>query len=123
MMEEQISEIILTKSLALNWEKTGAIIGISGKYIGTIFRIKPRKKIYIGRDYHFADFVLEDTSVSRKHCWIEYDDKEEKYRFFDCSKNGVILNGEKNAERSKIILLSVGDEIRIANTKHIFKLG
>lgn len=123
MEEEQISRIILTKSLALNWEKTGAIIGISGKYVGTIFRIKPRQKIYIGRDYHIVDFVLEDAGVSRKHCWIEYDDGEEKYRFMDCSRNGVVLNGKDRAKTGEILLLSAGDEIRIANTTHIFKLG
>lgn len=123
MREEHISEVVVTQSLALNWDRTGAVIGISGKYIGMIFRINPNQKIYIGRDYRLVDFVLTDNDVSRQHCWIEYDAIQDRYFFCDVSKNGVIINGKRMREKDKIMLLSAGDEIQIANTKNIFKLG
>lgn len=120
---EPISEIRLTTSLALNREQTGAIIGISGKYIGTFFRIRPRKRILIGRDYNQVDFVLDEDSISRMHCWIEYDDTLGKYLFCDCSKNGVTLNHQRRLEKNKITTLSPGDELGFAKTANVFKLG
>ncbi len=123
MKEEPFSEIVVTESLALNWDKTGAIVGIAGKYIGAIFRIKPNQKIYIGRDFGQVDFVLEDAGVSRMHCWIEYDARKDGYHFCDVSKNGVVINGKREHETNKVLFLKHGDEIQIAKTKHIFKLG
>lgn len=123
MKEEPLSELVVTKSLALNWDKAGAIIGISGKYIGAIFRIKPNQKIVIGRDYGQVDFLLEDADVSRKHCWIEYDASNERYLFCDTSKNGVLVNGKKMRGDKQIRYLKPGDEIQIAKTRHVFKLG
>lgn len=123
MKDESLAELQLTKSLAMNWDKAGAIVAVSGTYIGMILRIRPNRRIYIGRDYHDMDIVLEEDTISRCHCWIEYDDEQDCYRFWDCSKNGVTLNGTEQVEKETLLLLSHGDELRMAGTEHIFKLG
>lgn len=119
----QDAAITITHSLAMNQKETGALIGISGKYCGTYFRIRPKQRIWIGRDYNVVDFVMDEKSISRQHCWIEYDDSIKMYRFFDCSQNGVFLNHRKRLERKKVLLLVPGDELGFAKTQNVFKLG
>ncbi len=123
MQEEPLSEVRITKSLAMNWDHAGAIVAVSGPYIGLILRIRPGRKIYFGRDYNEMDIVLEEETISRCHCWIEYDDTRGRYLFYDCSKNGVTLNGGERVQKDTILYLSRGDELQMAGTDHIFKLG
>lgn len=124
VVDDAFSEVRITNSLAMNWENVGVIIGISGKYFGSIIRIKPNKRVYFGRDYDFVDFIFdaEQTKISRRHCWIEYDDEHNRYKLRDCSKNGVYVNGCKQIPQA-VCFLSKGDELQIADTEERFKLG
>lgn len=75
----------------------------------------------VGRSGEFADILLPNNTVGRKHCSIEKN--EGAYYITDLnSKNGVFLNGKK-IEPDKKILLSEGDELKITIFKFRVKLS
>lgn len=110
-------------SLSTRWVKVGGIVGIAGKYVGAIIRIQPNQKIVFGRNAEQADFVLDEAAVSRKHCWIQYDGEAEKYYVCDESANGVLVNEIYYLDKNRVVQLESGDEIRLADTENVFKLG
>ena len=120
----------LIRSLSMNVydnslvsDSIGALICISGEFLGSIFRINANKKIYFGRDYTTVDFCFDDDSISRQHCWIEYDAVNRRYKLYDTSLNGVFLNGSIRVKKDRIVYLKKGDEIRLGQTKNVFKMG
>ncbi len=124
------SGIRLTRSLAINIYENkpvarmiGALICISGDYIGGIFRINSDKKIYFGRNYKEVDFYFRDETISGNHCWIEYQGENERYVLYDTSLNGVFVNGRERIPKNVETILKKGDEIRLASTGNIFKMG
>lgn len=111
------------KSLATKWSHTGALIGINGKHIGAIFRMKAGKQIIVGRDQDVADIVLDDVSISRKHCWIQYNAVDHTYSVCDESTNGILINEMYYLKKEQVVTLNKGDELCFADTENIFKLG
>ena len=71
--------IYVTKSLAMNREKTGALVFTKGKLLGSIIRIKEEKEIIIGRDAARSDVVVDAKTVSRLHCKVVYHKTSGKY--------------------------------------------
>lgn len=110
-------------SLSRKWEKMGAIVGITGKYIGAIIRIQPSQKLVFGRNAEMADFVLDEPAISRSHCWVQYDQESQCYYVCDDSANGTLVNDSYYLERNRVVQLKSGDELRLADTEHVFKLG
>ena len=66
------SKITVTRSLALNRESAGAIIGIKGY-------LKPDQRVLLGRDASQCDILLMGDMVSRVHCSIYFDGDKGKY--------------------------------------------
>ncbi len=111
------------KSLSQKWGKIGAIVGIAGKYTGAIIRIQPNQKIVFGRNAEVADFVLDEQAVSRSHCWVQYDPFLHCYYVCDDSVNGTLVNESYYLERNRVARLKSGDELCLADTDNVFKLG
>ncbi len=129
-VDNSVSEVRLTRSLTMNIYENdkvnstiGALICISGEFLGAIFRINADRKILFGRDYRVVDFCFHDETISKEHCWIEYDADYERYLLCDTSRNGVFVNGDKRVEKGATIFLKKGDEIRLGKTENIFKMG
>lgn len=123
VFEKEAGSCPKNTSVLNKWADAGAVIGISGKYTGAIIRIKPDTKIVFGRNHELADFVLDEPTVSRKHCWIQYDCTSRKYYVCDMSVNGVFVNGLNYLEKNCVVELNPEDELRFADTDNIFKLG
>ena len=115
--EMNTDNMMITKSLAMNSEKTGAIIFISGKLVGTIVHLNDGEKIILGRDAGKAQVVIASDTVSRVHCTITYYKEKKLYVVFDMSKNGVFVKrGQKIAHETEVSLnpgteLWIGDEV------------
>ncbi|MBR1866418.1 MAG: LytTR family transcriptional regulator DNA-binding domain-containing protein [Lachnospiraceae bacterium] len=111
------------RSLIENDSGNGAVVGIAGKFTGVVIRIRPNEKIVFGRNHEMADFVLDEKSISRRHCWIQYNGATGEYYVYDCSANGVFVNETCYLDKGKIVILNKGDELRFADTDNVFKLG
>ncbi len=72
----------------------------------------------IGRDSSNQIVLNADTSVSRYHAWITYE--EDSFFLEDLgSTNGTLLNGNPVKEATK---LASGDIIKVGETEMIFSL-
>lgn len=73
----------------------------------------------IGKQESLVDYVLQDDTVSRLH--VRIDRSGEQYLLTDLnSTNGTSVNGKKLEANEKVIL-SVGDQVNIANLRFYFQ--
>lgn len=111
----------LTRSLAMNNDETGGIIGIQGYLIGKIIRLKQDTRVYIGRDESQCDIIVLGDRVSRVHCVISYSNGG--YTICDMSSNGILVNNKYMLEKNKETRLRSGTTLCIGSTENIIKLG
>lgn len=121
--EDTRSNLRVTKSLALNQKKTGAIVFVKGKNVGAIIRINDQKNIVLGRDGNVADIVINDTKISRRHCCVTYHQDTGKYTICDFSKNGIFNNKGKQYPKDTPFQVEAGEEIWIGSSENVFQLG
>ena len=101
----------------------GRVRCVSGKYQGTEFWIYPNEKLILGRGYDQADVVLDEPEISREHCWIQYNDKVDRYFICNCSITGIYVNDVRLEERNMMREAQAGDRLRLADTNEIFEVG
>lgn len=91
-LKDQIPAAPSTATVATDW--FGMIAFTGGKLIGRSFTIDPEKGLYIGRDRELASVVIEDSRISRRHCWVGV--KDGKVVVIDQkSTNGTFLGDTK----------------------------
>ena len=66
-MESVSKSFTVTRSLALNKEKRGALIGLKGFIAGKIINLDSDRYIVVGRDSAQCEVVIKGDSVSRVH--------------------------------------------------------
>ncbi|MGE3107470.1 MAG: FHA domain-containing protein [Phycisphaerales bacterium] len=76
-----------------------------------------KKSTVIGRD-EAVPLQLEDERVSRKHCQVRHEPKDDGYYLLDMkSSNGTYLNNRRMVSEAR---LNDGDEIQLGDTKILF---
>lgn len=104
----------LGEGAAESWERTGAIFVGQAPQTNDplVFFVEkvPRTGnafalgVTIGR-VESNDIVIDDTSISRFHAWLQQDPKSGGWLLCDAqSKNGTQLDGESLASGSKVLL-------------------
>lgn len=101
----------------------GAMVGLSGLYVGAEITIADGETIRLGRSNN-NDLVFENQpKVSRNHCQIHWDAGRKKYSFRDFSSNGSFANGsEKCLPQNIDISLEPGTIIAIGDHSNQFRL-
>ena len=117
------SRITVTRSLAMNQDDAGAIIGIKGYLIGKIIRLKPEQRVLLGRDASQCDVVLSGDMVSRVHCSICYDGKKKTYIVNDLSTNGILVDRKYMLKKRQNTELPTGSQLVIGSEDNIICLG
>lgn len=121
--KKNIDSIMITKSLAMNCERAGAIVFISGRLVGTIVHLHDEEKVTLGRDAAKVQVIIASNTVSRVHCTITYYKEKDEYAIFDMSKNGVFLSsGQKIAHETEVLFHS-GAELWIGDETNRIRLG
>lgn len=75
--------------------------GESGQYEGMDFPLEQGEKLRIGRDPAWANIILQNPSVSGKHCEIVMDE-EGKVKVFDYSSNGLFFQDRKTGKGIRV---------------------
>lgn len=102
---------------------SGVIIGVQGTFKGAKIPVKSGESILIGRDAKCCQIILNENSISRKHCMIQYDRITGNYIVVDDSANGTFTKNGKKLPSKKKLSLSPGTVIRIGKSDNFFQLG
>ncbi|OUN73788.1 hypothetical protein B5G12_06145 [Faecalibacterium sp. An58] len=100
-----------------------AIIGVAGMYAGAKFPLQPDHPVLVGRDKTVVQIVFTEGAekISRRHCSIMFNSKEQKYQVIDYSSNGTYVNGSKLPTNAPV-LVKRGTELALGNTKNVIRL-
>lgn len=95
------------------------ITATKGQYEGC--NIEFDGSIVIGRDPECSELIIDDSNVSRKHCTIIYEPKDETYIVTDHSTNGTFI-GKERIEKGKSKIVPRGTFIIIGQSGNNFRL-
>ena len=104
-------------------EKEIAILGVAGMYTGAKFPLQPDRPVLVGRDKTVVQIVFTEGAekISRRHCSVMFNSKEQKYQVIDYSSNGTYVNGSK-LPTNVPVLVKRGTELALGNTKNVIRL-
>ena len=78
-----------------------------------------QRRVTIGRTNN-NDIVLDDTSVSRFHAWLQQDEGNGQWQLFDAgSRNGTMVGGKKLPAKAAVVL-TVGVKVKIGAVELTF---
>lgn len=89
---------------------------ITGPNSGAEFHLKLNTTYMLGKDPSSSDLLFNDMSVSRQHAQLELDDEGHLFIKDLESKNGVLVNGLKIAQKTP---LSTQDLVAIGTTSFV----
>lgn len=99
----------------------GRIVCTGGEFNGANFDII--NGIVIGKDANRCNIVLNNSTVSRVHCVIKYNKKNDIYIVCDRSSNGTFLANGTKLERGIETELKSGTEIYFGEPRESFYLN
>ena len=119
---DENSTVVITKNFAMGAAKYGIVVGIRGARQNDTFRLYQDEEMIIGRDGKQSQIVLNDSTISRKHCGIRFDGKEQCYYVCDFSSNGTFAGGRQKLEKNKWSRVEHDTLIQLVNDKCSFML-
>jgi DNA-binding LytR/AlgR family response regulator len=120
--EQSISSTIaLTKRYGRAAEY-GTIIGIRGAGKNVSYRMYEGDDILIGRDGSQVRIVVDNQSVSRKHCAVKFSAEEQCYYVCDYSKNGTAVSGLGRLPKNSWVKVLRDSVLQIASDSCAFML-
>ena len=92
-------------------------------YTGAKFPLQPDHPVLVGRDKTVVQIVFTEGAekISRRHCSVMFNSKEQKYQVIDYSSNGTYVNGSK-LPTNVPVLVKRGTELALGNTKNVVRL-
>ncbi len=122
-MNSESQKFTVTKSLALNQDKRGAIVGFKGYLEGKIIHLASDRIYVVGREPTRCHIVIKGKAVSREHFHIRYNSATEDYTIQDCSKNGTVVDGAYKLEYKVDTKLQSGRRLWIGDSDNELILG
>lgn len=95
---------------------------VSGEYAGAEIELTPFNDVTLGRNPEMANFVFNSEGVSRRHCIIQYNPNDRRFRVTDLSSSGTVVNNVKKMERGNVEYLSAGDTLKIGHSNNVIQL-
>ena len=102
-------------------EARPVIAGLAGEYANQEVIVSPGEKIVMGRDADNVNLVFSSEKISKLHCTITFNVKENCYYITDFSKNGTVLGNGKKLTPGVTERVSRGTKITLAGSE-IFQL-
>ncbi len=102
--------------------RKGTIECIKGTYTGASMDILPGQQITIGRSANYAQLIIPDSDISRRHCVIRFDQADGSYYVTDYSSIGTTLNGTIRLPKEVPYRCPIGSRLSLANGNNEFIL-
>ncbi|MFI3172711.1 MAG: FHA domain-containing serine/threonine-protein kinase [Eubacteriales bacterium] len=97
------------------------VVLMQGGIVKARWNLPTNTPIKIGRSSDKCHIVLNDKNLSRIHCALQYNDKQNKFYIQDLSKNGTfIANGRLNTGQSYV--LSPGEQFYIISRDYTMEV-
>lgn len=122
MVSDGSSTVIVTKSYAFGSARYGVIVGVRGVRRNDTFRLYSGEEIVIGRDVKQSQIVINDSTISRKHCGIRFDEKEQCYYVCDYSSNGTFMGSRQKLAKNEWNKVKRDTLIQLTNENCSFML-
>lgn len=114
--------VAVTKSFARGVEKYGLVMGIRGMQKNEMFRLYQGEEIIIGRDRMQSQIVVKNSTISRKHCGIRFDEKEQCYYVCDYSSNGTFIGNWTKLAKGEWVKVGRETLVQLTNDECSFLL-
>ena len=77
----------------------------------------------VGRSPESCNIVLSAPNISRAHCVIKYDEKDQCFYLRDLSTNGTFLSNGQRLDKSELYALQPGEIFYVLSTEFALKVG
>ena len=123
IIETEDSAMITQKSPGVSGSPRGVMLGLSGLYAGAEIPITDGERIKLGR-VNTNDLIFEgQEKISRNHCYIKWDAKEQVFYICDYSSNGTFINGSEDCIPQNLeIAVEPGTILAIGDEQNTFRL-
>ena len=101
----------------------GVLAGLRGTYAGAEIPLNDGELVTLGRAENNHLIFTDEKRISRNHCSIRWDARNQRYLLQDYSSSGTYLNGSpeclpKNTE----LVIPCGSQIALGNQNNVFLL-
>lgn len=98
------------------------LCGVTGNYAGQIIPID-EKGLIIGRDPLSCNIIISSEAISRMHCIVKYDLRQNCFTLTDtCSSNGTFLASGVRLGKGQAIILKSGERFFLAVKDNMFEV-
>jgi hypothetical protein len=103
----------------------GSISGVAGVYVNQTFDLRPGEELIMGRDASHSHIIFEQSEekVSRKHCGVQFDPRNQCYIVTDYSSNGTFLGTGAQLAPMVQTQLPRGTVVALGNRQNQFRLN
>jgi pSer/pThr/pTyr-binding forkhead associated (FHA) protein len=97
------------------------LTGLAGEYKGYSIKLD-NGPVILGRNTKKCNLVFSrrGITISRIHCVIRYDEKDDKVTIMDISQNGVFLENHGRLRKNKIYNIKPDQKFYLSNKKTVF---
>ena len=113
---------VLSKKPPMADIKNGTVACLKGCMQGAEFPMNDGEIIMLGRDSAVCNIILTDRDISRRHCTIQFDGRDNCYYVTDYSSLGVRLNGTMPLKKNAAVSCPRGSRIVLGNGNNEFLL-
>ena len=110
------------QSVSTDIMKYGVVVGIRGSRQGISYRIYEGEEIVIGRDSKQCQIVIGSGPISRRHCSIKFDMKEQCFYVQDLSTNGTYITGIGRLQSGCWVKVKKDSILKLINDDYTFVL-
>lgn len=100
----------------------GLLVGIQGSRQKISFRLYHEEEAILGRDSKQCQIVISEREISRKHCGVKFNLKEQCYYVCDYSTNGTIVVGMGKLPQNTWVRVAKDSVLQLVNGKCSFLL-
>ena len=95
----------------------GYVSVLSGSMRGAGITVADGETLYVGRDPKWANLVLSEQQISRRHCTITYSTAENCYFVRDESQHGTYLSDGRRLTQGVVTRVEKGSQLTLASGK------
>lgn len=111
-----------SKTEGINDSKYGLLVGIHGSRQNISFRLYHEEEAILGRDSKQCQITINQREISRKHCGVKFNIKEQCYYVCDYSTNGTIVVGMGKLPLNIWVRVAKDSVLQLVNAKCSFLL-